>query len=1083
MTTEHELGNAKSASPELDSSIHGMSKTHDSSKSLEMKDIDEEGFGIRKRSASAVPKSPSLSSDPVHVQARASKPKENLGGQDVISESGTSFSKPKFRLPGRVDSSNLGATSSKVRDIFDPIDTEEESLEEPQNLRPIKRLKSNLSLPSKTPGGHQGLHEDIRPGLPQAQTKSPVDLELLGLDGQDRLSSSANTFKQTSSPAKAVQETINGATERLPGRPKPYDISLESQNEAEAASECAGIINEQVRSTLTNPLKGGIHRTNSAEEPPSTPLKELSQPILAGMAVEIPSQDSTGESKENSRADERKESSLSEGRQPASINSSLGQNTKDEQPNESVVVSKIDEPKSPEDSFGAKQSKNMSLEEEKSIAKSADEKSEEQKVADRVEQENARRKELVRLVTGKAAEAKPLQGKEKPAKAKKSKVGAENHNDKNSSEKTRMVDEGEPQIVKAVEPKKARRDKAAKETKVQHSAKDRSGALTARGVSTKHESVRSVTPKPSVHSDAQTHSSVTSHPQNDAVRTRKSMTPAFPGPSLIKQTSAESRPSTRTPSRPPAKKDTSRPKVSSKAPTIPSSSQDLVPGIGTQTDRRSKKSSVADEKHKDISKIKKEPNSDSLMKTANNLAEKTPKQEKNQTKLNKFIDVKGKGRVNDPPIRSMIQSQEPIILSSADEESASSFGSDEDTNTTNVKARPSKKSEKPSRAEFSNDKASAREISTSGLRGTKSELAQATEKQASLAEDQAINARRKAPQGSKVTIAPESSTASKQKTEEPRPKTSRENAIQQGADFHLQVIKQEKVVEEPALPPSSIVDPKADTNILSAQNSSPRPPARYMSKPFSISSGSDTDSDPGAGSETGSDPDSELDSESSSVIEFGNNRKLPTNRPKSDEPNSTASPQNSARKARIELIAQEKSIAQRKGASSSLNPLNVKSSSLENLSSNKKSVREADEQLRREHRQSVGPNLTRASPTPSQPTSNEESKPSRPSNINGGFVESKLRPSNYPYPSMTEMKEKRSEKLRSQNMTNGSVSRSALHIDPKLLSLGSTSDSSSNSEDDSDNEQDARLERTKSKPNKTMQRLLKGKVHQKTWPI
>ena len=1111
LTTERELGNAKSASPELDSSIHGMSRVDNPSKSLEKNGIDEEGFGIRNRSASAVPKSPSLKSDPAHAQAIVSKPKENLGGQDVISESDASLSKPKFRLPARVESSNLGATSSKVRDIFDPIDTEEEQPGEPLNLRRVKRLKSNVSLPSTTLGGHQSPLEDIRPGLstfPQtllAQKMSPVDLELLGLDGQDRLSTLANTFKQTSSPAKDVQETINGTTERLPSTLKPYDISLESQNEANAASECASIINEQVRSTLPNPLKGSIHRANSPEEPPSVPQKGLSQPILAGVTVESPLRDYKGERKDNSRAKGSKESSLSEGREQTLVNSSLGHDTKDEQPNESMVVSKIDELKSPENPFGAKQSKTMNLEENDPIAKSADEKSEEQKLADRVEQENARRQEVVRQISGQIVEAKPLQGKQKPlkatnAKAGKSKVRGENHTDMHSSEKTRMADGGEPKIVKAVEPNKARRDEAAKETKMQHSVKDRSEASTARGVSTKHESVRSVTPKPKVHSDAQTHSSVTSNPRNDANRTRKSITPAFPGPSSIKQTSAESRPSNRTPSRPPTKTDSSlqndatrtsrtlsRPISSSKAPTIPSSSQDLVPGIGAQTDRKGKNSGIANEKYNDISKIKKELNSESLMKTAKYSTEKTPKQEKNQTKLNKFIDVKGKGRLNDPPIRSIIQSQEPIILSSADEESASSFDSDEDINTKEVKARPSRKRKEPSRAELSNDKASAKEISTSGLGGTGSQLAQAAEKQASLAEDQAINARWKTPQGSKVTIALESSTARNRKTEEPRPKTSREKAVQQGAESHLQAIKQERLVEEPALPPSSIVDPEAGTNILSAQNSSPRPPARYMSKPFSISSGSDTDSDSEADSEPGSDTDSESDSESSSIVEFGNNadaRKLPKNHPKSDEPNSTASLQNSARKARMELIAQEKRIAQRKGPSSSLTPLNVNSSSLVNLSSNKNSVREADEQLQREHRQSVGPNLTRASPTASQLTSNEEPKLSRPPKTNGASVESKLRPSNYPYPSMTEMKEKRSEKLRSQNVTNGSVSRSTLYkIDPKLLSPGSTSDSSSNSGDDSEIEQDARLESTKSKPNKTMQRLLKGKFTNKRGPF
>ena len=449
LTVEPELGNAKSASPELDSSIHGMLKGDDPSKSLEPKGINEEGFKIGNRSAPIVPKSPSPKLDLVQGQTIASEPKENIRGQAVVSEAGAAVSKPKFRLPGRVETSNTNATNSEARDIFDPIDTEGEKPEEPNNLRSIKRLKNNMSLPSKPPGGRQSPREDVYshlPILPVLPSTLPVenipsvDLKRFGLDGQNRAPSSANAPNQASHPARAVQDTIGNPAERLPGQFKPYDLSPESQNGSDAASECANIINQQVKSTLINPLKRDIQRANSVEEVPSTPQKGLSQPRkLAGIMGEVPSRDYTGKRRENTGTDVGKQSSRFKTREEASVDPLLGHTTKEQQPRELVVVSENDTTQSPEDSIKAKQPKTMNLKKEKSIAKPMNEMTEEQKAVDKARQE--RQKTMVRLLNNmEETEARSRPGKEKPlklmdAKARKSNVRGENYKDMSSSVK------------------------------------------------------------------------------------------------------------------------------------------------------------------------------------------------------------------------------------------------------------------------------------------------------------------------------------------------------------------------------------------------------------------------------------------------------------------------------------------------------------------------------------------------------------------------------------------------------------------------------------------------------------------------
>lgn len=1122
LTIERELGKAKSASPELDSSIHGMSKADDPSKSLDRNDTIDADFKIGDRSPPAVPNSLSPKSDMVHGQSITPKLKGNNRDQAVVPETGASVSKPKFRFESRVETGNINATSSKPRDVFDPIDSAEEKSEDSHNLRRVKRLKSNVSPPSNPPGDHQSPREDVQSGLPvlpqtlKAPKTPPAVSESLGLDGQNRPSPSTNVSKQGSSPARALQETLENSAERLASPFKSYDLSLKSQNEADAASECATIINEQVRSTLTYSLKGDIQRANSVEEVPPISQTVHSRPQkLVAIMVEAPSQEYTGESKENNGADEEKQSSRSKGHEQTSVDQSLGHETKDKQPDELVVVSENNNPESPEDAVRAKRSKTTNPKKEKSTAKRVEEKPKEQKVADDAARQE-RQATMVRLFNEEEAEAKSQLGKKKflkatDAKARRSGVHGGKHNDMNASRNRQAVDGRQPKSARSMGSDEARRDEAATKKDMQYAVEGFSGTLTAGERSRKPDALKLVTPKPKVYSDAQTNSSVTSNPRNDAGRARKSMTPAFPGPALIKQTSAESRRSAQTPSRPPTNQDSSlqndtlgasktrsQRKATSKAPSALPTSPDLVSATGTLTDRKSHKGAIVNEKDSNIIKIKKKSNPESVLDSSKYSTEKTPKSGKIQTKLNVTRDVKGKGRVDDPPIHSPGQYQEPIIVSSGAEESTSSSGSDEDIHTKSVEAGPSKKRKRLSPAELSNDKVPAKE-SASDFRAQGSQIAHAANEQKSLAKDPAIKSRSKTAPEAKVAVSPEPLKIRDEKIEESRSKKPREKTIQKEAESHLQAIRSETPIKEPPLPPSSIVDPRVSTTTISPGKSSPRTPAQYMSKLISITSGSEssTDSETDSEMDSDSDGDSDSDSESGSEVESEKNKgargSLP-DRSKSAGPNDTASQQNTTRKTDTELTAPKKASARTMRASSGFTPSAANSNSLVNSSAlgilNKKSEREANEQLQREHRQSVGPKLTRASAASSKSTSGEEPKLSHPPNTNGRSIQSNSRPSNYPFLSLTEMKEKRSEKLRSQRTTNGSISKSNLpNLDPNLLDQEEEEDpseSSSNNENDSDDDEDNNtphlLETAKSRSKssaKAIKQLLNSKFPEK----
>ena len=242
----------------------------------------------------------------------------------------------------------ISATSFKARDILDPIETDEEKPQEVHNSPRVGRLKGNVSTPSTSSGGNQSSHGDTGPVLPtfshlaQAENMQPIDLELLNPNGRNRPSTPVNTVKEAPSPIKATQETTHGSAERLPGEFRHQSFPMESQDQAGAALERASIINEQIRSTPKNPLESGIQRAHSVENPPSPPQTGRLPPVkVADLTFDVPYRDHTGE---------RKQFTPPKDYEKVLVDSSLGRNTKDKKLDNTVAVSELKIPKSPENS-------------------------------------------------------------------------------------------------------------------------------------------------------------------------------------------------------------------------------------------------------------------------------------------------------------------------------------------------------------------------------------------------------------------------------------------------------------------------------------------------------------------------------------------------------------------------------------------------------------------------------------------------------------------------------------------------------------------------------------------------------------
>lgn len=1125
-TTELELGNAKSESPELNSSVHELSNTARSSKGPEMKDLDDGATEIRHHVASAAPRLPSLKLDQVKAKATDTERQEKSPSQAVISEVGSSSTKPKFRPPvpaRRTRSNEKSATSLEARDMFDPIDTESEKSQELRYLRSVKRLKGNGSLPSKSPGDHQSPYQEVLhgksiiPSTLKPRPKLPADPQLRDFDGHNGPSSLANILNQTSSQARDVQEISNDSVEATPGQNRPQSGPRVSNNQADIANEPAVVFNMQIPSTPVNVLNRDIQRVHTMEVLPPLPQTEFSTPQSSSKMIQEPSiENSVGKEMETDRPNDIGDES---------IDLSPSHDLKEKGSDELEALAKVEDMKAPGKPYRGEKSKSKKPVEEISVAKGAEKEAENMKLAEGVEQEIARRKKVLREKRGDVIEAKLSQEKEKSikpkdGKARKSKSRGEKAEEVKSSGKKSVTEGAKSKTVRAAKPEKekammeslqaettreaaiktnrltlsttspprrqeARSNEATTETEVPDADEGRSGLLKPKGLSKKPDLDKSITLKSNGYTDAQSRSSATSNSRNDSIRSRKSMTPAFPGSSLSKPELLESKSSVRTPSRhithpdsllrsetvrPPS--TASRPVAVSKDPSSLSSYPESTAETPAETDRKGVNNDLMNGKPRGSSKTKQESKSESYAGTSKKSKDKAIKDEKTQTKLNVSRDVKGKGRLDDPPVRPKAELQEPIILDSESEESNSSFSPDDDDPQMRIgKAGPSRKRKGPSHVAPSKEKASAKDLSTASIGKSVDKLAETTGNQASPAKDQAAKVRGNSLQESDVKTVPKTSTAVKAKTEEPRPKTIAKKATQGVAKSRIPAIKTEKVIEEQAPPPSRIIDPKIHATLPSSHNSSPRAPAQYMSNAVSISSDSSSDAGSGSQSESGSESESESDADASN---------LPPTQLKSDQMDGTASQPRTEMNANNGIVAQEVSLT------------NLAKSNESHIFSKRTPEREADEQLQRETRQSIRPRLRSASSISSQPVSDEEPTLSHPSVIDSGSVESRLRPSNCPYPSMTELREKRSEKMKSQLRTHGLVPMSTSNrLDPKVspLTEAPSTSSSSSSEDDSDSDRSIHLETSKvatqganhNSPDskttafKTMKRILRGK--------
>lgn len=1129
-TTELELGSAKSESPELDSSVHEVSTTVQSSKCPEMKDLDDVVTEIRHHATSAAPRLPSLNLDQAKAKAADTELPEKSSSQVVISEVGSSSTKPKFHLPvlaGRTRSNDKSATSSEVRDMFDPIDTESENSQALRILRGVKRLKGNESLPRISPGGHQSSYQNVLYGNPiipstlKPRPKLPADLQLRDFDGQNGPSSSVSILNQTSSQAQDIQEISNDSAEATPGQNRPQNGPRGSNSRADIANELAVIFNTQIPSTPVNPPKKDTNRVHAVELLPPLPQAEFSQPQTSSETMQKASiEKSAGREMENDGPNDIGDES---------IDLSPGRDLKEKGSHESEALTNLEDMKAPGKPRRGEKSKSKKLVDERTAAKGAENEAEKRKIAEGVEQEIARRNKVLREKRGDVTEAKLFEEKEKSiklmdGKARKLKSRGEKVAEIKPAEKTlvngaksktvraaklekekAMVDSLEVEAIReaAIKTKsltqsttspprkeEARSSQAATETEVPNADEGRSGFLKVKDLSKEPDSDKPITLKSDSYPGAQSRSSATSNSRNDSTHTRKSMTPAFPESSLSKSELVKSKSFVRTPSRHITNPDsllrsgtvhpssaTSRPVTVSKDPSPLSSSPDSTAKTPAETVRKGINHDMINENPRGNSnKTKPEPKSESYAGTSKKLKDKSIQDVKTQTKLNISRDVKGKGRLHDPPLRPKADLQEPIVVDSASEGSNASLSLDDDNPLMRIgKAGPSSKRKGSSYAAPSEVKASAKDLPTASIGKSVDKVAKTTGYQASSVKDQAAKVRRKSLQESDVKTVPKTSATVKPKTEKPRPKTSAKKATQGGATSHTPAIKTENVIREQASPTSRIIDPRIHATLPSSKDSSPRAPAQYMSKAVSISSDSNSDADSGSESES----ESEFESESDADASY-----LPSLQLKSDQTNGTASQQKTERNANNAIVAQEPSLT------------NLAKSNESHILSKRTPEREADEQLQRETRQSIRSRLRSASPISSEPASDEEPMPSHPSVTHGGSVKSRLRPSNCPYPSMTELREKRSEKMKSQLRTHGPVPKpTSDKLDPKLspLTEALSTNSSSSSEDDSDSDRNVPLEPSKvaakgsnnnspdPKPTKfkTVNRLLKGKQLQK----
>lgn len=1092
--TERRPGDGKSPSPELNSSVHGRSNADLSLKRLKASEGDEKSHHF----ASAAPKSPHLV-----AKGTSSENQAKIPGPSLSSES-SMFDSPD--LANQIEAKSNSTTSSKARDIFDPNDAGSERLQRQRKSRSVKRLNGNTLLPKKPPEGYNSPNQQVHPGKSiisptlKPQSKLAVDIELRDPDRLNNASSSVEIFDQTASLINGIVKSAHESMEASREGNKPQSSLPEAAKQDDTAIKQTTELDGQVPFPPTDPPYKELPGVQPTKEVSILPQAGVPPQALSDMPREAQSKERLRKGGQTVEPDNGGE---------VSISSSLKQAPTEVKVDEVKGLAQLEGSKISEKSLGGQKSEVITSTQETFLAKNVNENVDATKLTERVTRENARREKILREFE-KAADDKPgrQQVKDKPVQATnanfgKSDLREQNLRENGFSEKSRLAEAADSKAGRAVNPKKAKKNSAAAETEVLQVDENRSGPSKTNDLP---KSITPFTPKLKSYPNVQNQSSATSNSRNDSSRMRKSMTPAYPKPPRSKQKAAE--PSTALRTQSAISQLPSRSNLISHSRTGPhsvvsvkdssttSSSNESTPENGANTNRKIRRDDPTDKGPGVTKRVKSELSSELSRGILKNLQDHATIKKKTQTKLNVSRDVKGKGRLNDPPVMLKIESREPILVSSGSEASNASFHLEGEFQSVSVEAGPSSKRKGRSGMEPSKDKIFTQAPSSTPLDTQLNKPARPIEQKGSPGSNPAIKAGGMTLHDADVDFAAKTSTALKPEDRKPRPQTPGIDATSGERQPHASTVKKGNLTEEHASPAPSVFSARIGSRIRSSQNSSPRAPARYMP----------TGSDSVSNADSGSMSESENESHSQSQSGYGSAtesetdtdaRNLSSRELKSEGKNGENPLQQIVSKTHKISGSQENSTRRKTEVLLSSHSLGAKSSNSAKLgkskiSDHKLAEREAEEQLQREHRESIDPALKKATSVSSQAISTGASA----SVMDGGPVDSRSRPANFQYPSMSEMRKKRSDKMGVKRPVQDPASGPTSNKDNSKLfaPASSSSDSEEDSDDDSDSDSDcdARLAPSEAvskgangknpssqpKPNKTVQQIFRGKLVQ-----
>lgn len=569
---------------------------------------------------------------------------------------------------------------------------------------------------------------------------------------------------------------------------------------------------------------------------------------------------------------------------------------------------------------------------------------------------------------------------------------------------------------------------------------------------------------------------------------RKSMTPAFPEPSFRNSRQIESMPSSYTPSRKPANSEAHLRSSLRRVPTTVSRSVSFadspvsklsseVSGESEPTKRQRSAGFSIQDREKDV-KVEtiSEPRSfENPVEHMKHASVKTlPK--KRQTKLDIVRDTKMKGRINDPPARSELVSQGAIVLSSDSEKSISSFYSDDDFQVTDARAGPSHRrktiSQRRSSKGMTSSKASAESYPILQPTKVSGVVAKPPNVRSPALAAEAGSQPAKNPSALATATDGPTATLSFDRRSKAR-KLSNADSASPGdqidgttAMFSHSLVKPTSKAIKGRFSIAASIDPQeANPTSRSSPNSRPRAPARYMSRPVSISS------------------------ESSSNSATANEDSSATSLPKSSEEVNRKLPSEKGRK-NTETLCANSQLPEIPSDTSE------RSSELRRAKANS-TEHDAEEQLQQDCRRSMEQSRSQRSSNESRSVSTETPVPTAASRTTGEeSSEFGLRPANYRYPSMTELKRGQLAEMKPKNASLNSGTALALDgVNPNMpiksaKMLMSSISSASSSEDDSSSSDDrdpsdgkdvadvrSRNDaRSNPKPSKDLQRVIKGDI-------